>query len=90
MSLKTSHIKPFCTICFIVISVCLAATTAERFFRIDRTQENLHYITDISSEDMYILDPDMLTASGRNNNIVGQCDRNTAVLTEDNFKAKDD
>lgn len=35
------------------------ATTAERFFRIDKAQEHLHYITDISSEDLYILDPDM-------------------------------
>ncbi|XP_069131451.1 diacylglycerol kinase zeta-like isoform X1 [Argopecten irradians] len=37
----------------------LDSTTAERFFRIDRTQEHLHYITDISSEDLYILDPDL-------------------------------
>ena len=36
-----------------------AATTAERFFRIDRGQEHLHYVTDISSEDLYILDPDI-------------------------------
>ena len=35
------------------------ATTAERFFRIDRAQEHLHYITDISSEDLYILDPEI-------------------------------
>ena len=39
---------------------CLVvATTAERFFRIDRAQEHLHYVTDISSEDLYILDPDL-------------------------------
>ncbi|ELT95564.1 hypothetical protein CAPTEDRAFT_165134 [Capitella teleta] len=36
------------------------STTAERFFRIDRGQEHLHYVTDISSEDLYILDPDIL------------------------------
>lgn len=36
-----------------------AATTAERFFRIDRGQEHLHYVTDISSEDLYILDPEI-------------------------------
>ncbi|GFN90077.1 diacylglycerol kinase, partial [Plakobranchus ocellatus] len=35
----------------------LDSTTAERFFRIDKAQESLHYITDISSEDLYILDP---------------------------------
>lgn len=34
----------------------LDSTTAERFFRIDKAQEHLHYITDISSEDLYILD----------------------------------
>ncbi|KAK7497166.1 hypothetical protein BaRGS_00011460 [Batillaria attramentaria] len=37
----------------------LDSTTAERFFRIDRSQEQLHYITDISSEDLYILDPEL-------------------------------
>ncbi|XP_076260554.1 retinal degeneration A isoform X2 [Rhynchophorus ferrugineus] len=30
--------------------------TAERFFRIDRAQENLHYVLDIASEDLYILE----------------------------------
>lgn len=39
-----------------------SATTAERFFRIDRGQEHLHYVTDISSEDLYILDPDILVS----------------------------
>ena len=37
------------------------ATTADRFFRIDRAQEHLHYVTDISSEDLYILDPDFIS-----------------------------
>ncbi|ESO87278.1 hypothetical protein LOTGIDRAFT_107128, partial [Lottia gigantea] len=41
----------------------LDSTTAERFFRIDKAQEHLHYITDISSEDLYILDPDLVTVS---------------------------
>ncbi|KAH9405996.1 hypothetical protein TYRP_014294, partial [Tyrophagus putrescentiae] len=31
--------------------------TAERFFRIDRAQEHLHYVVDICNEDLYILDP---------------------------------
>ncbi|KAI0232726.1 Diacylglycerol kinase zeta [Lamellibrachia satsuma] len=35
------------------------STTAERFFRIDRAQENIHYVTDITSEDLYILDTDL-------------------------------
>ncbi|CAH0558914.1 unnamed protein product [Brassicogethes aeneus] len=30
--------------------------TAERFFRVDKAQENLHYITDICSDDLYILE----------------------------------
>ncbi|XP_030843854.1 diacylglycerol kinase zeta isoform X4 [Strongylocentrotus purpuratus] len=36
----------------------LDSTTADRFFRIDRLQEHLHYITDISSDDLYVLDPE--------------------------------
>lgn len=34
----------------------LAACTAERFFRIDRHQEHLHYVVDICNDDLYILD----------------------------------
>ncbi|XP_039294831.1 LOW QUALITY PROTEIN: eye-specific diacylglycerol kinase-like [Nilaparvata lugens] len=30
--------------------------TAERFFRVDRAQEHLHYLTDIANEMLYILD----------------------------------
>ncbi|XP_025099384.1 diacylglycerol kinase zeta-like isoform X5 [Pomacea canaliculata] len=37
----------------------LDSTTAEKFFRIDRSQESLHFITDISSEDLYIMDPEL-------------------------------
>lgn len=32
--------------------------TAERFFRIDRAQEHLHYVTDIAQNTIYLLDPD--------------------------------
>ncbi|GBP91906.1 Eye-specific diacylglycerol kinase [Eumeta japonica] len=35
--------------------------TAERFFRIDKAQENLHYATDICHENMYVLDAAPLT-----------------------------
>ena len=35
------------------------AATAQRFFRIDQGQESEHFITDISSEDLYILDPEL-------------------------------
>ncbi|XP_052239921.1 diacylglycerol kinase zeta-like isoform X3 [Dreissena polymorpha] len=60
----------------------LDSTTAERFFRIDRAQENLHYITDISSEDLYILDPDMALKGRTNNNIESQLDKNTGLVRE--------
>ncbi|KAK6625681.1 hypothetical protein RUM43_005980 [Polyplax serrata] len=32
--------------------------TAERFFRIDRAQEHLHYVADIASDILFILDPE--------------------------------
>ncbi|KAL5010955.1 hypothetical protein ScPMuIL_013260 [Solemya velum] len=58
----------------------LDSTTAERFFRIDRLQENLHYITDISSEDLYILDPDLVTTSPQS------ADQSKEIVQrEDNF-----
>lgn len=38
-----------------------AACTAERFFRVDRAQEHLHYLTDISNEITYILDQELPT-----------------------------
>ncbi|WAR07446.1 DGKZ-like protein [Mya arenaria] len=60
----------------------LDSTTAERFFRIDRSQENLHYITDISSEDLFILDPEMT--------LKGQLDKNSAVMKENNFTSSKD
>ena len=41
----------------------ILATTAERFFRIDRAQEHLHYVTDISSESLYILDPELQSSN---------------------------
>nr|XP_022291410.1 diacylglycerol kinase zeta-like isoform X8 [Crassostrea virginica] len=50
----------------------LDSTTAERFFRIDRAQEHLHYITDISSEDLYILDPDMASTQHQHSNGNGE------------------
>ena len=61
----TSIIRMFTTIKYAKMSV-LPATTAERFFRIDHAQEHLHYITDISSEDLYILDPEIHTSFMQN------------------------
>ncbi|VEL30505.1 unnamed protein product, partial [Protopolystoma xenopodis] len=36
----------------------LTATTAGRFFRVDSSQEALQYVTDISSEEIFLLDQD--------------------------------
>lgn len=37
------------------------ACTAERFFRIDRAQEHLHYMMDIANDTVYLLDSDQST-----------------------------
>ncbi|XP_076846989.1 diacylglycerol kinase zeta isoform X2 [Brachyhypopomus gauderio] len=39
----------------------LDSTTADRFYRIDRAQEHLNYVTEISQDELYILDPEMVT-----------------------------
>ena len=36
----------------------LTATTAERFFRVDQAQEQLHFATDIFSDDLFIVYPE--------------------------------
>ncbi|KAM7397355.1 hypothetical protein PAMP_020334 [Pampus punctatissimus] len=38
----------------------LDCTTADRFYRIDRAQEHLNYMTEISQEELYILDPELV------------------------------
>ncbi|XP_069927198.1 diacylglycerol kinase zeta isoform X3 [Oryctolagus cuniculus] len=43
----------------------LDATTASRFYRIDRAQEHLNYVTEIAQDEIYILDPELLGASAR-------------------------
>jgi hypothetical protein len=43
---------------YVYHSLSLLGCTAERFFRIDRAQENLHYVSDISTEVIYVLDQD--------------------------------
>ncbi|XP_047003268.1 eye-specific diacylglycerol kinase isoform X1 [Schistocerca americana] len=35
--------------------------TAERFFRVDRAQEHLHYVVDIATENLYVLDTENAT-----------------------------
>lgn len=37
------------------------ACTAERCFRVDRAQENLHYVTDIATDTIYILEQESPT-----------------------------
>ncbi|KAA0724612.1 Diacylglycerol kinase zeta [Triplophysa tibetana] len=36
-------------------------TTADRFYRIDRAQEHLNYVTEISQDELFILDPELVT-----------------------------
>ncbi|XP_070711473.1 diacylglycerol kinase zeta-like isoform X2 [Pempheris klunzingeri] len=38
----------------------LDSTTADRFYRIDRAQEHLNYISEISQEEIFILDPELV------------------------------
>lgn len=43
------------------MKIVFTACTAERFFRVDRAQEHLHYVTDIANEIIYILDQECPT-----------------------------
>uniref|UniRef100_A0A8D0CDK8 Diacylglycerol kinase n=1 Tax=Salvator merianae TaxID=96440 RepID=A0A8D0CDK8_SALMN len=38
----------------------LDATSADRFYRIDRSQEHLHFVTEISQDEIFILDPELV------------------------------
>ncbi|XP_035251990.1 diacylglycerol kinase zeta-like isoform X2 [Anguilla anguilla] len=38
----------------------LDSTTADRFYRIDRAQEHLNYVMEISQEELFILDPELV------------------------------
>ncbi|XP_057339861.1 eye-specific diacylglycerol kinase isoform X2 [Microplitis mediator] len=40
-------------------SCFLDSCTAERFFRIDRAQEQLHYVTDVASQAVFVLEEDV-------------------------------
>lgn len=44
-----------------LIAIIFTACTAERFFRIDKAQEHLHYVTDIACESLYILECGSIT-----------------------------
>ncbi|XP_042368812.1 diacylglycerol kinase zeta isoform X2 [Plectropomus leopardus] len=41
----------------------LDSTTADRFYRIDRAQEHLNYVSEISQEEIFILDPELVLMS---------------------------
>ncbi|XP_027693518.1 diacylglycerol kinase zeta isoform X2 [Vombatus ursinus] len=43
----------------------LDATTANRFYRIDRAQEHLNYVTEIAQDELYVLDPELLGTPAR-------------------------
>uniref|UniRef100_A0A672M9S8 Diacylglycerol kinase n=1 Tax=Sinocyclocheilus grahami TaxID=75366 RepID=A0A672M9S8_SINGR len=45
----------------VIFSLLNAATTADRFYRIDRGQEHLNYVTEISQDELFILDPELVT-----------------------------
>uniref|UniRef100_A0A670JCF8 Diacylglycerol kinase n=1 Tax=Podarcis muralis TaxID=64176 RepID=A0A670JCF8_PODMU len=40
----------------------LDSTTADRFYRIDRAQEHLNYVTEISQDELFVLDPELVDA----------------------------
>ncbi|XP_058478583.1 diacylglycerol kinase zeta-like isoform X4 [Solea solea] len=40
----------------------LDSTTADRFYRIDRAQEHLNYVSEISQEELFILDPELIVS----------------------------
>lgn len=48
----------FAALCIKYLINRFLACTAERFFRIDRAQEQLHYVTDVAVEAVYILEED--------------------------------
>uniref|UniRef100_A0A672SP53 Diacylglycerol kinase n=1 Tax=Sinocyclocheilus grahami TaxID=75366 RepID=A0A672SP53_SINGR len=45
-------------LCFV-----FAATTADRFYRIDRAQEHLNYVSEISQDELFVLDPELVGES---------------------------
>ncbi|XP_064417887.1 diacylglycerol kinase iota [Latimeria chalumnae] len=38
----------------------LDSTSADRFYRIDRAQEHLHFVTEVSQDEIFILDPELV------------------------------
>ncbi|XP_055506337.1 diacylglycerol kinase iota [Leucoraja erinacea] len=40
----------------------LDSTSLDRFYRIDRAQEHLHFVTEVAHDELFILDPEIATA----------------------------
>lgn len=64
------------------------SVTAERFFRIDKAQENLHYPADIGHENIYILDavphtPDTESTAQPDTTATGSLERTAASVSLD-------
>ncbi|CAD6239207.1 GSCOCG00008640001-RA-CDS [Cotesia congregata] len=57
----------------------LDSCTAERFFRIDRAQEQLHYVTDVASEAVFVLEED---AAVTNIEEAGKADASPSIPDE--------
>uniref|UniRef100_A0A8C2X3A5 Diacylglycerol kinase n=1 Tax=Cyclopterus lumpus TaxID=8103 RepID=A0A8C2X3A5_CYCLU len=51
------HVNHVLHAAFLYVS---SATTADRFYRIDRAQEHLNYVSEISQEEIFILDPELV------------------------------
>uniref|UniRef100_A0A7N5JL14 Diacylglycerol kinase n=1 Tax=Ailuropoda melanoleuca TaxID=9646 RepID=A0A7N5JL14_AILME len=70
----------------------LDATSADRFYRIDRSQEHLHFVMEISQDEIFILDPDMVlsqqagTPPGMPDLVVEQASILQAVIAGDLMK----
>uniref|UniRef100_A0A4W4F8I0 Diacylglycerol kinase n=1 Tax=Electrophorus electricus TaxID=8005 RepID=A0A4W4F8I0_ELEEL len=52
---RLQEVQPVCVVFFFP-----PATTADRFYRIDRAQEHLHYVNEISQDELFILDPELV------------------------------
>uniref|UniRef100_A0A3B4H386 Diacylglycerol kinase n=1 Tax=Pundamilia nyererei TaxID=303518 RepID=A0A3B4H386_9CICH len=55
-----SVIFPRCLYLAKTVFCVSSATTADRFYRIDRAQEHLNYVSEISQEEIFILDPELV------------------------------
>jgi diacylglycerol kinase (ATP) len=64
---------------FFLILLNSPACTAERYFRIDRAQESLHYVLDISGDELNILDPDLPTTRPKGEDDMSTSEKDTST-----------